>query len=377
MSLGSLKVAIVHDWLVATGGAEKVLFEIGAMFPTADLFTVVDFADDSARAQLGGRQARTTFVQRLPGARRRYRGYLPLMPLAIEQLDLSGYDLVISSSHAVAKGVLVGPDQLHICYCHSPIRYAWDMQHQYLRESGLDRGIKGMLARYLLHKIRNWDARTANGVDWFIANSDYIGRRIQKVYRRDSVTIHPNVAVADFECVDKKDDFYLTASRMVPYKKVALIVRSFAAMPDKRLVVIGDGPDMDLVRKAATPNVTITGHQPFAVLKQHMQRARAFVYAAEEDFGIVVVEAQACGTPVIAYGRGGARETVIDGVTGVFFHEQAEQSIQDAVTGFEARFHSDAAAIRRHAEQFSAERFRAEFKAFVDEKVAVFFADRK
>ncbi len=377
MSPGSLKIAIVHDWLVATGGAEKVLFEISALFPDADLFTVVDFAEDAARAQLGGRRARTTFVQRLPGSRRRYRSYLPLMPLAIEQLDLSGYDLVISSSHAVAKGVLIGPDQLHICYCHSPIRYAWDMQHQYLRESGLDRGIKGMLARYLLHKIRNWDARTANGVDWFIANSDYIGRRIQKVYRRDSVTIHPNVAVADFECVDKKDDFYLTASRMVPYKKVALIVRSFAAMPDKRLVVIGDGPDMDLVRKAATPNVTIMGHQPFAVLKQHMQRARAFVYAAEEDFGIVVVEAQACGTPVIAYGKGGACETVVDGVTGVFFPEQTEQSIRDAVDGFEAQFEADAGVIRHHAEQFSAERFRQEFKSFVDEKLALFFADKK
>lgn len=377
MPIGSLKVAIVHDWLVATGGAEKVLFEIGAMFPAADLFTVVDFAEDAARVQLGGRRARTTFVQRLPGARRRYRGYLPLMPLAIEQLDLSGYDLVISSSHAVAKGVLVGPDQLHICYCHSPIRYAWDMQHQYLQESGLDRGIKGMLARYLLHKIRNWDVRTANGVDWFIANSDYIGRRIRKVYRRDSVTIYPNVAVTDFECVDKKDDFYLTAARMVPYKKVALIVRSFAAMPDKRLVVIGDGPEMDQVRKAATPNVTIMGHQPFEVLRQHMQRARAFVYAAEEDFGIVVVEAQACGTPVIAYGRGGACETVVDGVTGVFFHEQTESAIGDAVSGFESSFSSDAAAIRRHAERFSAERFRAEFKAFVDGKIVEFFGARE
>ena len=236
------RVAVVHDWLVTFAGAEKVLEEILALFPQAELFSVVDFLNEADRGRLAGRRARTSFVQKLPFARRKYRAYLAFMPLAIEQFDLAGFDLVISSSHAVAKGVLTGPDQVHICYCHTPIRYAWDLQAQYLREAGLVSGVRSLIARALLHYVRLWDVRTASGVDYFIANSAYIARRIRKVYRRDAVVIHPPVDTDRFLLRRDKDAFYLTASRLVPYKRVELIVQAFAGMPGRRLLVVGDGP---------------------------------------------------------------------------------------------------------------------------------------
>ncbi|WP_429504281.1 glycosyltransferase family 4 protein [Pseudomonas sp. 2835] len=369
-----MRVAVVHDWLVTFAGAEKVLAEIISLWPQADLFSVVDFFSDTERKKIGGKVATTTFIQRLPQARKRYQLYLPLMPLAIEQLDLSGYDLIISSSHAVAKGVMTGPDQLHICYCHSPIRYAWDLQNQYLIESNKSEGLKGWLARYLLFKIRNWDARTANNVEHFVSNSNYIGRRIGKVYKREATTIYPGVDVQDFALTPGKEDFYLTASRMVPYKKMDLIVRAFSAMPDKKLVVIGDGPQFDKVTQAAGPNVQVLGYQPFEVLRDHMQRCRAFVFAAEEDFGITPVEAQACGTPVIAFGKGGALETVVEGKTGVFFYQQTEAAICAAISQFESAGDFDPASIRAHAEQFAPEIFRERFKRFVDDKCQTFFS---
>lgn len=365
-----MRVAIIHDWLVTIAGAEKVLAEIIKIYPNADLFAIVDFLDASQRTALSGKTAKTSFIQTLPKAKTKYRTYLPLMPLAVEQFDLSQYDLVISSSHAVAKGVITGPDQIHICYCHSPIRYAWDMQSQYLSESGLEKGLKSWLARIILHRIRNWDYRTSNGVDHFISNSKYISRRIWKIYRRESETIHPNVAVENFNLFTDKEDFYLTASRMVPYKKIDLIVSAFSRMPDKKLVVIGDGPQFNKVKKIASPNVLLLGYQNFETLCDHMQRAKAFVFAAEEDFGITPVEAQACGTPVIAYGKGGALETVIDGETGVLFHEQTEHAICAAISKFEEEFHFDPLRIRNHAESFSTEIFREKFKEFVDEKVS-------
>ncbi|WP_230976310.1 glycosyltransferase [Pseudothauera nasutitermitis] len=338
------------------------------------MFSVIDFLSDEDRKNLLGKHARTTFIQKLPRAATRYQAYLPLMPLAIEQLDLSDYDLIISSSHAVAKGVIVGPDQLHICYCYTPIRYAWDLQNQYLSETGMDKGLKGWLARYVLFKMRGWDHRTANRVDFFVAISNYIGRRIEKAYRRNSITIYPNVAVDDFPLVHEKEDFYVTASRLVPYKKVDLIVRAFSKMRDKQLVVIGEGPQFEKVQRMASPNVEVLGYQPFEVLKDYMQRAKAFVFAAEEDFGIAPVEAQACGTPVIAFAKGGALETVVDGVTGVFFSEQTEASIMAAVDRFEREFQPDADAIRRNACIFSTEHFRSEFQAFVEQKCAEFFS---
>ena len=240
-----MRVAIVHDWLVTYAGAERVLEQIIACFPEADLFAVVDFLNPSERGFLKGKLVKTSCIQKLPFAKKKYRIYLPFMPLAVEQFDLSNYDLVISSSHAVAKGVITGPDQLHISYVYSPMRYAWDLQHQYLRETGMGQGFKGWLAKRELHKLRMWDLRTANGVDHFIADSCFVARRIWKVYRREAVVIYPPVDIDLFTLVEQKEDFYFTASRMVPYKRIDLIVEAFSHMPCKRLVGIGTGREWD------------------------------------------------------------------------------------------------------------------------------------
>lgn len=364
-----MKVALVTDWLTSYAGSEKVEEAILGLFPEADVYTCVYDKDAFKGTRFEQHDVRQSFIARLPKAIKYYQKYLPLMPLAIEQLDMSGYDLVISSSHAVAKGVITGPDQLHICYCHSPIRYAWDFQHQYLAESGLGKGLKGLIVKYLLHRLRTWDVRTAPGVDHFVANSAYIARRIRKVYRRDADVIHPNVAVDDFSVVSEKDDFYLAASRLVPYKRIALIVEAFTKMPDQKLIVIGSGEQKEQIKKILTPNITFLGYQPFDVLKQHLEKAKAFVFAAEEDFGIMPIEAQACGTPVIAYGRGGALETVQNGKTGILFGEQSINGITDAVSRFEAEGVScTPEQIRQHAEMFSSQRFNDEFAHYVRER---------
>ncbi|MGK2873933.1 MAG: glycosyltransferase family 4 protein [Alphaproteobacteria bacterium] len=382
-------ITMIHEWLTTYGGAERVLEQMLATYPQADLFALCDFIASDQRSFLLGRLSKTTFIQRLPGAATHYRNYLPLMPLAIEQVDVSGYETVVSSSHAVAKGVLTGPDQLHLCMCYSPVRYAWDLQHQYLRESNLEHGLKSILARLILHYIRLWDARTPNGVDAFMAISEFIARRIHKVYGRASKVIYPPVDVAAFMLREEKDDFYLTASRMVPYKKIPLIIEAFAAMPDKRLVVIGEGPEFARCKAAAAPNIELLGYQPFEVLRDHMQRARAFVFAAEEDFGIVPIEAQACGTPVIAFGKGGACETIAgihahaqpergQVLTGVFFAEQTAPAIRAAVERFESMHEAfTPQACRENALRFAPERFRAEFEAFVEGSRARFRAGER
>jgi glycosyltransferase involved in cell wall biosynthesis len=377
--LPHVRVAVVHDWLVSYAGAERVTTEILRLFPQADLFAVVDYRTAEGRARMDERRAQTSFIQGMPAARKRYRSYLPLMPLAVEQFDLAAYDLVISSSHAVAKGVITGPHQLHIAYVHSPMRYAWDLQHQYLREARLESGVRSWLARWLLHRVRLWDVRTANGVDHFIANSDFIRRRIAKVYRRDATVIHPPVDVGAFECRVDKEDYFVTVSRLVPYKRVELIVAAFAQMPDQRLVVIGDGPDHARIRERCPPNVELCGHLPQHELRDRLQRARAFVFAAEEDFGIVAVEAQACGTPVIAFGRAGSLETVCASgdrdATGMFFPEQSVASLSAAVRCFLAGRPFAAAACRANAERFSTHRFRDQFARFVTQRWSDFTRD--
>lgn len=370
LSISALKVALVHDWLVTYAGAERVLEQLLVLFPDADVFAIVDFLPEADRGFLKGHKITTSFIQKLPFAKKKYRSYLPLMPLAVEQFDLSAYDLIISSSHAVAKGVITGPDQKHICLCYSPMRYAWDLQHQYMKESGLDKGIKGWITKYLLHRLRIWDLRTANGVDQFVAISQFIQRRINKVYRRDSVVIYPNVDISFFELESTKADFYLTASRMVPYKKMDLIVEAFTNMPDKQLVVIGDGPDRAKIAAIANKaaNIRFLGYQSNEVMKHYMQKAKAFVFAAEEDFGITPVEAQACGTPVIAFAKGGVLETVIEGETGLFFSEQTIASLCQAITRFE---HLDVAftpeACRQSAERFSVQVFHERFNQLLTE----------
>jgi glycosyltransferase involved in cell wall biosynthesis len=363
-----MRVALVHDWFVESGGAEKVVAQILSLFPHADVFSTVDHLTSEQRdIILGGKTAHTTFIQKLPKSKF-YKKYFALMPVAMESLDLSEYDVIISSSSSVGKGVITGPNQVHICYCHSPMRYAWDFQEQYLKESGLNKGFKGFLARNLLFFMRGWDVRSSFGVDHFIANSNYIAKRINKVYRRDAEVIYPNVEVEDFDCTVDKDDYYFTCSRMVPYKKIDLIVEAFSSMPDKKLVVIGDGPDMKKIREKSGENIELMGYQSFTVLKDKMAKAKAFVFAAEEDFGIVPVEAQACGTPVIAYGKGGALETVIDGETGTLFGRQDVPSIVSAVHQFETMTF-DAHHIRKNAERFSTSIFNEKFKSFVLEKI--------
>ena len=360
------RVAIVHEWLVNYAGSERVLRELLAMFPDSDLFALVDFLSDEDREKLYLKHARTSFLQRMPRAKAKFRAYLPLMPLAIEQFDVSDYDLIISSSHAVAKGVLTGPDQIHICYCHTPIRYAWDQQHQYLRQTGRVRGLKSAAARVVLHYIRQWDVRTANGVDKFIANSAYIARRIKKTYGRTAQVVYPPVDIPAFPLHRQKENFYLTASRLVPYKRVDLIVGAFSSLPDKQLIVIGDGPEMPNLRRAAGPNVTLLGYQPDHVL-------RAFVYAAEEDFGILMVEALSCGTPIIAYGKGGAREIVAaEGnefglePAGLFFESRDVDDLRDAILRFEtASFTPE--ACHSCAERFDANHFREGIRSAISD----------
>jgi len=371
-----MRVAIVHDWLSVYGGAERVLREMLKCYPEADVFSVIDFLSAEDRAAIGLKKGVvTSFIQNLPFSKKTYRSYLPLMPLAVEQFDLSGYDVVISSSSAVSKGVLTGPDQLHLCMCYSPMRYAWDLQHQYLKESGLTSGLKGWMAKALLSFMRIWDFRTGAGVDEFIAISNFIARRINKVYRRKSTVIYPPVDVDQFSMGSSRENFYFTASRMVPYKKIDLIVEAFSGMPDQKLIVVGDGPDFEKIRAKAGSNVTLLGYQSFDVLRDHLQRTKAFVFAAEEDFGIAPLEAQACGAPVIAYGRGAALETLRKD-TGVYFSEQTTASIQEAVRRFDSlSFSPD--ACRENAQRFAPDRFRREFTDFVTESWRKFRLNRE
>ncbi|WDF48324.1 glycosyltransferase family 4 protein [Chryseobacterium sp. KACC 21268] len=372
-----MKVAIIQEWLVSVGGSDKVVKAITDIFPTADIYTLV--ADKGVCEELGINYSKvnTSLIQKLPFGAKKYKMYLPLFPYAIEQFDLRGYDVIISSSHAVAKGVLTKADQLHISYCHSPIRYVWDMYNEYLEEGGLTKGFKSFLARYLLHRIRKWDVLSSFRVDHFISNSNNVGKRIKKTYRRDSVTIYPNIDISNFTLCLEKEDFYLTSSRLVPYKKIDLIVKAFNQMPDKKLRVIGSGPDYEKIKKIAKSNITVMGYQPFDILKDNMQKAKAFVFAADEDFGMIPIEAQACGTPVIAFGKGGSLETVVNNETGLYFYQQTSDSIIEAVSRFEQignTFNYD--RIRSHAEKFSEERFKKEIKKYVVEKYDEFLKNK-
>jgi glycosyltransferase involved in cell wall biosynthesis len=368
-----MKKALVHDWYYVSGGAEKVVHSLNNIWNDLDHFALVDFLNDYDRDFiLKGKSVRTSLIQNLPTAKSNHRKFLPLFPFAIEQLDLREYKLVLSSSASVAKGVLTNQDQLHICYCHSPMRYAWDLYFDYLEHSNLKKGLKANIAKYFLHKIRIWDYLNSQRVDHFIANSNFVSNRIRKTYRRESTVIYPPVNVEEYTLTNNKSDFYVTASRMVPYKKIDLIVEAFNQMPNKRLVVIGDGPDFLKIKKNAKANIDFKGFLPKAELRSYFENAKAFVFAAEEDFGIVPVEAQACGTPVIAFGKGGSKETIIHEQTGILFNEQTSKSIKDAVEYFE-HCHFSLEKIRMNAERFSKKRFEKEIFEFVQEKSNAFF----
>src|SRR6185503_15699603 len=287
-----MKIAIVHDWLVTYSGSERVIEQMLQVIPDADLFCLIDILPEEERSFLGGKKARTSFLQKLPFKASLYRKFLPLMPLAVEQFDLSAYDVIISNCHATSKGVITGPEQLHISYIHTPIRYAWDMQNEYLQASQPDR-MTNLGMRLMLHYIRLWDLSASSRPDVILANSTFIARRIRKIYRRESEVLYPPVDVELFSYQDNKSDYYLTASRLVPYKRIDLIVQAFRRMPDKKLVVIGDGPDGEKIRKLTAANMQWLGHQNTGALRKYMQNARAFIFAAREDFGITPLEAQA------------------------------------------------------------------------------------
>ena len=361
-----MQVALVHDWLTTIGGAEKVLESLMEIFPS-ELYTLVKNPKDLVGTPFESMEIKTSFIQKLPRAKKKYRSYLPLFPLAIEQFDLGGYDLIISSSHSVAKGVLTHADQIHICYCHTPMRYAWDLYQQYLRESNLKSGPKGVLAKFFLHYLRMWDAQSSARVNAYVANSHYVARRIKKLYQKEASVIHPPVNLDYFDLEENKEDYYLTASRMVPYKKIDLIVEAFSSMSDKKLVVIGEGPEMEKIKKKAKKNIEILGFQDDGTLRTYLQKAKGFVFAALEDFGILPVEAQGCGTPVIAFGKGGALETVVENQTGLFFPEQTVSSLIEAIERFEKKSF-DPKVIRAHAETFREEVFKEKFQAFVHDK---------
>jgi glycosyltransferase involved in cell wall biosynthesis len=368
-----MRVAVIHDWLYVVGGAERVLADILKCYPGADVFTLFDTLSPEARRRIGITSVRTSFLHRIPGISRLHRLFLPLMPLAIEQLDLSGYDLVISSSYAVAKGVLTGPDQVHIAYVHSPMRYAWDLQHEYLRQSNMAWGIRSVLARLFLGRMRIWDVRTAHGPDAMLANSAFVARRILKIYGRTAKVLNPPVEVSTTVTEGPRGGYFLAASRLVPYKNIHLIVEAVSKAPDLRLVVAGSGPEEARLRAMAGPNVEFRGFVPDAELRALMAGARAFVFAAEEDFGIVPVEAQAEGTPVLALGRGGALETVrAEGPerTGMFFDSPTPEAILACLRRFieeEASF--TRAACRTQAARFSSTRFRADLQRFIAQEI--------
>lgn len=362
-----MKTAIVHDWLISLGGAERVLEEMLALFPSP-VFTLLQNKEYAFSDKIRQAAVHCSFIQKLPLAQTHHCHYLPFYPRAIETFDLSAYDLILSSSHAVAKGVKAHARQLHLCYCHTPMRYAWDLEEQYLNSVGI---LKALIARQVFKSLRKWDVETAVQVDAFIANSHFVAERIWRLYGRRATVIYPPVATHLFRPEKIKDDFYFSVSRLVPYKRIDLIIEAFNQTPQRRLKIAGTGPLLEKLRKMAQPNIEFLGFQSDEKIREQMAAAKGFVFAAEEDFGIAPLEAQASGTPVIAYGRGGALETIIGGKTGLFFSEQTVSHLVAAIDEFE-KIQWDPSLIRAHSEKFGVDRFQKELKQFVDQQWEVF-----
>ena len=372
MSVGDLRVAIVHYWLLAYAGAEREIAALLEVFPGADIFVLV--ADEKIAARFAPHKVTTSFLQRLPGSQRFYRHLLPLNPFALEQFDLRGYDVVISIESGPAKGVITSSSTCHINYCNSPMRYIWDMYHEYANGNEMG-GLTRAIFKVVAHYMRLWDLASAARVDYFIANSNYIAGRIRKFYRRDSAVIYPPVDVAAGYVAERTDDYYLVVGRLVDYKRVDLAVEACNRLR-RPLRVVGMGPQYHRLRKLAGPNIEFLGNLSEEAKNEQYAHCRAVLFPAEEDFGIVPVEAHSFGRPVIAFGRGGALETVrgpfagdemIDGsCDGIFFAEQTTESLMDAILAFEASEYAfSSAEIMRGSMRFSTQRFRQEMADFV------------
>lgn len=371
-----LKVAIVHDWFTVDGGAEKVCREIINLYPEADVFSLIDFLSDSDRITiLKGKKSTTSIIQKFPFAKKYYRYYLPWFPYAIEQINLTNYDLIISSSYAVAKGVLTHSNQVHVCYCHSPMRYLWDLYFSYIPKSKWSNFPIAYFMRHYISKLRQWDVISSNRVDAFIANSNNIAKRIKKVYRRESTVVYPPLFTDKFPLVNLKEDYYVSASRLVPYKKVELAILAFKKLPNKRLKIIGDGPEYLKLRQLAkgSPNIEMLGFLEEADFSSVIGKAKAFINSSFEDFGIAPVEAQACGTPIIGYAKGGVLETTIENNTAIYFHEQTPEAIIEAVEKFEKATLWTAQEIHKYASSFNNERFAKEFTKVVEQCLSSHF----
>lgn len=371
-----LKVAIVHDWFTVDGGAEKVCREIINLYPEADVFSLIDFLSDSDRITiLKGKKSTTSIIQKFPFAKKYYRYYLPWFPYAIEQINLTNYDLIISSSYAVAKGVLTHSNQVHVCYCHSPMRYLWDLYFSYIPKSKWSNFPIAYFMRHYISKLRQWDVISSNRVDAFIANSNNIAKRIKKVYRRESTVVYPPLFTDKFPLVSLKEDYYVSASRLVPYKKVELAILAFKKLPNKRLKIIGDGPEYLKLRQLAkgSPNIEMLGFLEEADFASVIGKAKAFINSSFEDFGIAPVEAQACGTPIIGYAKGGVLETTIENNTAIYFHEQTPEAIIEAVEKFEKATLWTAQEIHKYASSFNNERFAKEFTKVVEQCLSSHF----
>lgn len=376
------RTALIHDWLTDWGGGENLLSALASCLEKPDLYSLIDFLPREHRARLPVGKSHTSFIQLLPGAATKFWNYLFLMPSAIESFDLSRYERVISSSHAFAKGILTNSDQLHISYLHTPMRYAWDLHHQYLADYGLDNGLRGWFARAMFHRLRQWDRQTANNVDLFVANSTNVARRIWRTYRRRSVVIYPPVETSRFVPAPERENYYVSVSRLVSYKRIDLVVQAFRQMPQRRLLVIGDGPEYGKLKAQAGPNIEFLGYQPDTVVADHLARALALVFAANEDFGITPVEAQSAGTPVIAFRGGGALETVIDARsaregTGIFFDQQTPSSLAATIQESESILANiSPLACRVQAQRFSSEIFHRRFTRLLEQATGAWDSTR-
>lgn len=361
-------IAIIHDWLTNMGGAERLIINFKELYPNAPIYTSL-YNGEKLDDELKGIDVRTSFLQKIKKANKNHQKYFPLMPMAFESFDLNEYDVVLSSSTSCAKGVITNPSTMHVCYCNSPMRYGWEFYYEYANDSKMNK-IKKRLLKYLMNYMRVWDAISANRVDYFIANSENVAKRIWKHYRRESVVIHPAVRCNLFNISQVDEDYFFIVSRLVPYKRIDLAVEAFNEL-GLPLVIVGDGSEREKLESMSKDNIKFLGRQSDEVIKDHYSKCRAFIFPGEEDFGITPLEAQASGRPVIAYGKGGALETVIDGKTGVFFEEQSKESLIEAIKRFE-KIKFDKVEIRNHSLQFDEEIFKKKIDNFIQSKYKEF-----